>query len=66
MQPAGGIGLPGGPGVTLSTAPYAPSLADISNGPNGGFVSNGFSHGYTAGHGVWRIGRMAGRRIEYR
>ncbi|MBA2588669.1 MAG: TonB-dependent receptor [Alphaproteobacteria bacterium] len=42
VQPAGGIA--GSAGNV-----YAPSLADISNGPNGGFVSNGFSNGYTAG-----------------
>jgi len=35
-------------GVVGSGA-YAPSAADIANGPAGGTVANGFSNGYTAG-----------------
>jgi iron complex outermembrane recepter protein len=42
VQPAGGIA------GNLSNA-YAPAAADIASGANGGFVSNGFSTGYTAG-----------------
>jgi iron complex outermembrane receptor protein len=43
VQPAGGIGS------TAALNAYAPSLTDIASGPQGGFVSNGFSTGYTAG-----------------
>jgi len=42
VQPAGGI-------AGTSGNLYAPSSADLASGPQGGFVSNGFSTGYTAG-----------------
>ena len=42
VQPVGGIA--GNAGNV-----YAPASADIASGPQGGFVSNGFSTGYTAG-----------------
>ncbi len=42
VQPVGGI-------AGTSGSLYAPSATDIASGPQGGFVSNGFSTGYTAG-----------------
>ena len=48
--------IPGAAGISgVGNTAYAPSAASLANGadnaagPNGGFVSNGFSNGYTAG-----------------